>query len=181
MRAGSGAYRKFWRTSPAFERTSEDWSVWVGERQPARKEFGRYTFATHGWVVPIEGISALVPECWLERGLGTEEDTTPRAPDPDIITAHGARTENPSTVQQQLRQLVYRVHHAAHATALNQLPEKTKSDKPLFCRRTRDEGIGQTPPQESLRGRSCPPAFGHGQRTPCKSPPHLSSWDWADE
>ena len=68
-------------------------------------------------------MAGIVPESWLEWGLGAEGDQPPRTPEVDMLAAHDAVTTNSMKTQQNLGKLVNRGRHAAHTALLDQLPE----------------------------------------------------------
>ena len=44
------------------------------------------------WGVSKEAMAGIVPESWLEWGLGADEDQAPRIPEADVLAAHDAVT-----------------------------------------------------------------------------------------
>ena len=50
--------------------------------------------------VTKEAIAGIVPESWLEWGLGAEGDLALRPPEADMLAAHDAVTTNSRKVQQ---------------------------------------------------------------------------------
>ena len=48
----------------------------------------------------------IVPESWLEWGLGAEGDLLSRSPEGDMLAAHDTGTPNSRKVQQKLSKLV---------------------------------------------------------------------------
>ena len=70
------------------------------------------------WGVSKEAMAGIVPESWLEWGLGADEDQAPRIPEADVLAAHDAVTANSTKAQQKLGTLVNRGRHAAHIACL---------------------------------------------------------------
>ena len=68
-------------------------------------------------------MAGIVPDSWLEWGLGEEGDRAPRPPEADMLAAHGAVTTNSRKTQQKLGKLVNQGRHAAHTASLDQLPD----------------------------------------------------------
>ena len=59
------------------------------------------------WGVTKEAIAGIVPESWLEWGLGAEGDLASRPPEADMLAAHDAVTTNhPRKAQQKFWKLV---------------------------------------------------------------------------
>ena len=54
------------------------------------------------WGVSQEAMAGIVPESWLEWGLGAEGDQAPRTPEADILAAYDAVTTNSTKAQRQL-------------------------------------------------------------------------------
>ena len=55
--------------------------------------------------VSKEAMAGIVPEPWLEWGLGAEGDQAPRTPEADILAAHDAVTTNSTKAQQKAGQV----------------------------------------------------------------------------
>ena len=58
------------------------------------------------WGVTKEAMAGIVPESWLEWGLGAEGDKASRPPEADLLPAHDAVTTNFRKAQQKLGKLV---------------------------------------------------------------------------
>ena len=58
------------------------------------------------WGVSKEAMAGIVPEPWLEWGLGEEGDRAPSPPQADMLAAHDAVTTNSRKAQQKLGKLV---------------------------------------------------------------------------
>ena len=71
-------------------------------------------------------MAGIVPESWLEWGLGAEGDLPPRPPEVDMLAAHDAVTTNSRKPQQKVGKLVNQGRHAAHAALLEELPETAR-------------------------------------------------------
>ena len=82
------------------------------------------------WGVSKEAIAGIVPESWLEWGLGAEGDQAPRTPEADMLAAHDAVTTNSTKAQQKLGKLVNQGRHAAHTASLDQLPDTARPPGP---------------------------------------------------
>ena len=82
------------------------------------------------WGVSKEAMAGIVPESWLEWGLGAEGDQAPRTPEADMLAAHDAVTTNSTKAQQKLGKLVNQGRHAAHTSLLDQLPETSHPQGP---------------------------------------------------
>ena len=74
------------------------------------------------WGVTKEAMAGIVPDSWLERGLGAERDLALRPPEADMPAAHDAITSNSRKAQQKLGKLVDQGRHTAHTASLEQLP-----------------------------------------------------------
>ena len=61
------------------------------------------------WGVTKEEMAGIVPECWLEWGLGAEEDAAPTPPEVVILAAHDAVTINSRKTPHKLGKLVDQV------------------------------------------------------------------------
>ena len=59
-------------------------------------------------------MAGIVPEFWLEWGLGEKGDRAPRPPEADMLAAHNTVTTNSGKAQQKLGKLVNQGRHAAH-------------------------------------------------------------------
>ena len=77
-----------------------------------------------------EDMAGIVPESYLEWGLGAGEDAVPRPPEVGILTAHDAVATNSRKDQHQLGKLVNQGRHAAHVASLDQLPETARPPGP---------------------------------------------------
>ena len=77
-----------------------------------------------------EAMAGIVPEFWLERGLGEEGDRVPRPPGADMLTALDAVTTYSRKSQQKLGKLVNQGRHAAHTAWLGQLPDTARTPGP---------------------------------------------------
>ena len=75
-------------------------------------------------------MAGIVPESWLEWGLGAEGDQAPRTPEADILAAHDTVTTNSTKAQHKLGKLVNQGRHAAHTSLLDQLPEMSYPQGP---------------------------------------------------
>ena len=64
----------------------------------------------------------IVPESWLEWGLGAEGDLAPRPPEADMMAAHDAVTTTSRKAQQKLGKLGDQGRQAAHTASLEGLP-----------------------------------------------------------
>ena len=82
------------------------------------------------WGVSNEAMAGIVPESWLEWGLGVEEDQAPTSREADMLAAHDAVTTNSTKAQQKLSKLVNQGRHAAHTALLDQLPETSRPQGP---------------------------------------------------
>ena len=86
------------------------------------------------WGSSKEAMAGIVPESWLERGLGAEGGQAPRTPEADMLAAHDAVTTNSTKAQQKLGKLVNQGRHAAHTSLLDQLPETSHPQMDLATR-----------------------------------------------
>ena len=68
-------------------------------------------------------MSGIVPESWLEWGLGVEEDLASSPPEADMLAAHDAITTISRKVWQRLGKLVDQGRHAVHTASPEQLPD----------------------------------------------------------
>ena len=93
--------------------------------------------------VSKEAMAGIVPEPWLEWGLGAEGDQAPRTPEADILAAHDAVTTNSTKAQQKAGQV-------SQPAAGDVTPAGTW--RPAW--KVRDEGPRQGSLQEPPRGRS---------------------------
>lgn len=75
-------------------------------------------------------MAGIVPEPWLDWGLGTEEDKDPRPAEADILATYDAVTTDSRKAQHKLGKLVNQSHHAAHTAYLDQLPETARPPGP---------------------------------------------------
>ena len=82
------------------------------------------------WEATKEEVVGIVPESWLEWGLGAEGDAAPRPPEVDILAAHDAVTPNSWKVQHKLGKLVDQGRHAMHTASLDLLPETARPAGP---------------------------------------------------
>ena len=85
-------------------------------------------------------MTGIVPESWLEWGLGVEGDQTSRPSEADMLAAHDAVTTNSREAQRKLSKLVYQGRHAVHKASLDQLPKTARPrgpDDPLEETETR--------------------------------------------
>ena len=78
------------------------------------------------WGVSKEAMAGIVPEAWLEWGLGAEGDLAPRCPEGDMLAAHDAVTTNSRKAKQKLGKLVNQGRHAAHTASCEELPETAR-------------------------------------------------------
>ena len=76
------------------------------------------------WVTKDE-MAGIVPESWLEGGLGAEGDAAPRPPEIAMLAAHDAVKTTSRETQHKLGKLVNRGRHAAHTASSDQLPDIT--------------------------------------------------------
>ena len=65
-----------------------------------------------------EAMAGIVPESWLEWGLGAEEDLTPRPTEAGMAASYDAVTTNSRKAQQKLGELVNQGRHVAHTDYL---------------------------------------------------------------
>ena len=65
-------------------------------------------------------MAGIVPESWLEKGLGAEGDLAPRPPEAGMLAAHDAVTNINSSrrAQQKFGKLVNQGRHAARTVSL---------------------------------------------------------------
>ena len=75
-------------------------------------------------------MAGIVPESWLEWGLGVEGDAAPRPAEVDILAAHDAVTTNSRKAQHKLGKLVNQGRHAAHTASFDLLPETARRPGP---------------------------------------------------
>ena len=75
-------------------------------------------------------MAGIVPEFWLEWGLGEKGDRAPRPPEADMLAAHDAVTTTSRKAQQKLRKLVNQGNHAAYTASLDQLPDTARPPGP---------------------------------------------------
>ena len=75
-------------------------------------------------------MARIVPESWLEWGLGAEADLASTAPEADMLAAHDAVTTNSRKAQQKLGKLVNLRRHAARTASLEQLLETAHPPEP---------------------------------------------------
>ena len=82
-------------------------------------------------------MAGIVPESWLEWGVGAEGDLASTAPEADTLVAVAT---NSRRAQQKLGELVNQGRHAAHTALLEQLSETgrpPRPDDPLGGRETK--------------------------------------------
>ena len=113
--------------------------------------------------VTKEEMAGIVPESWLECGLGAEGDAAPRPPEVDILAAHDAVTTNSRKAQHKLGKLVNQGQYGAHTASLDLLPETARPPRPAASTPTGtgrpaggegDQNVGEGSLQEPSRGRS---------------------------
>ena len=114
------------------------------------------------WGVTNEAMAEIVPESWLEWGLGAEGDLASTAPEADMMAAHGVVT-NTRKAQQKLSKLVNQGKHGAHTTLLEQR-RHARRDRTIHQEEARPKpsprlAKGAYKWQEPLH------AFGRGQQT----------------
>ena len=63
-------------------------------------------------------MAGIVPDSWLEWGLGEEGDRAPGPPEADMLAAHDTVTTNSRKAQQKFGKLVNQGRHAAHTACL---------------------------------------------------------------
>ena len=111
------------------------------------------------WGVTKEEMAGIVPESWLEWGLGAEGDAPPRPPEVDILAAHDAVTSTSRKAQHKLGKLVNQGRHAAHTASLDLLSETARPTGPDDPLGGREKTLGKGSLQELLRGRThCMPS-----------------------
>ena len=112
-------------------------------------------------------MAGIVPESWMEWGLGAEGELASMPPEAVILAAHDAVTIISKKAYQKLGKLVKQGRHAARTAPVEQLPETARppgSGDPLGGSETRPSpglAIGAYNGQEPLH------AFGRGQQTRC--------------
>ena len=72
-------------------------------------------------------MAGMVPEVWLEWGLGAEGDAPPKPPEVDILAA---MTTSSRKAQHILGKLVIQGLHAAYTASLHLLPETARPPGP---------------------------------------------------
>ena len=72
----------------------------------------------------------MVPESWLEWGLGAEGDLASTPPEADMLAAKDAVTTNSTNAQEKLGKLVNQERHAAYKALLKQLLETVRPPGP---------------------------------------------------
>ena len=87
-------------------------------------------------------MAGIVPEPWLEWGLGAEGDAAPRPPEVDMLAAHDAVTTNSWKAQQKLGK-INQSRHAAHTGSLDQLPETTRPPGPHNSLGEGNQNVGE--------------------------------------
>ena len=124
-------------------------------------------------------MAGIVPESWLEWGIGEEEDRAPRPPEAAMLGAHDAVTTNFRKAQQKLGKLVDQGRHATHTAPLDQPPDAVRPPGPGDPLRGCETKAFAKARYRSLQGAGATlHAFGRGQQTRSVSHPQQSSWEW---
>ena len=125
------------------------------------------------WGVTRAGI---VPESWLEWGLGAEGGLVSTTPEANTVAAHGAVSTNSRRRSSKLGKLVNQGGHAAHTALLEQLRRRHT----LRDRTTHLEGERPRPSprlaQGAYKGQKPLHSFGQGRQTRFVSYLEQSSW-----
>ena len=82
------------------------------------------------WRASKEAMGGIVPESWLEWGLGEEGDRAPRSQRPTCWLRTTPLPLTPAEAQQKLGKLVNQGKHAAHTASLDQLPDTARPSGP---------------------------------------------------
>ena len=121
------------------------------------------------WGVSKEAMAGIVPESWLEWGLGGEGNRAPRPPEANMLATHDAVTTNSGKAQQTLGKLVNQGRHAAHTASLDQLPDTARPPGPGDpLRGCKTKALAKAR-YRSLQGEEPLHAFGRGQQTRSES------------